>query len=154
MLAADDPHSPVSHVNIPVTCGRCHGQKFLMESNGESAQPFLSYQESVHGRAVENGSAKAAVCTDCHGSHLVLPANDQQSPIYKFNVPATCGKCHAAIQQTFMASIHGQGIARGNGLAPIVHRLPRHPHHQVARRNPKFAGGGAQSVARHLRALP
>lgn len=119
VLATDDAHSPVSHANIPVTCGRCHGQKFLMESNGESAQPFLSYQESVHGRAVENGSAKAAVCTDCHGSHQVLPANDQQSPISKFNVPATCGKCHTAIQQQFMASIHGQGIARGNGLAPV-----------------------------------
>lgn len=143
VLAADDAHSPVSHANIPATCGRCHGQKFLMESNGESAQPFLSYQESVHGRAVENGSMKAAVCTDCHGSHQVLPANDQQSPIYKFNVPATCGKCHAAIGQTFMASIHGQGIARGNGLAPVctdchgIHTIKQHldPNSSVAERN-------------------
>ncbi|MGB8097249.1 MAG: cytochrome b/b6 domain-containing protein [Terracidiphilus sp.] len=143
VLAADDPHSPVSHANIPVTCGRCHGQKFLMESNGESAQPFLSYQDSVHGRAVENGSAKAAVCTDCHGSHLVLPANDQQSPIYRFNVPATCGKCHAAIQQTFMASIHGQGLAHGNTLAPTctdchgIHTIksPGNPSSPVAERN-------------------
>ena len=68
VLASDDPKSPVNHANIPATCGRCHGQKFLMESNGQSAQPFFSYQDSVHGRAVENGSQKAAVCTDCHGS--------------------------------------------------------------------------------------
>ena len=73
ILAADDPKSPVNHSNIPTTCGRCHGQKFLMESNGESNQAFLSYQESVHGRAVENGSQKAAVCTDCHGAHEFCP---------------------------------------------------------------------------------
>jgi Doubled CXXCH motif (Paired_CXXCH_1) len=90
-----------------------------MESNGQSAQPFLSYQESVHGRAVEKGSVKAAVCTDCHGSHESIPANDAKSPIYRFNVPGTCGKCHTDVQQKFMASIHGQGIARGNGLAPV-----------------------------------
>ncbi len=143
MLAVEDAHSPVNHANIPATCGRCHGQKFLMESNGESAQPFLSYQESVHGRAVENGSAKAAVCTDCHGSHQVLPANDQQSPIYKFNVPATCGKCHTAVEQTFMSSIHGQGLARGNSLAPActdchgIHSIKPHgdPNSAVAERN-------------------
>ena len=132
ILGADDGQSPVNHGNIPATCGRCHGQKFLMESNGESAQPFISYQESVHGRAIEKGSKKAAVCTDCHGSHEILAANDAKSPIYKFNVPATCGKCHTAIKDTFMQSIHGQGIARGNGLAPVctdchgIHSIKSH----------------------------
>ena len=119
ILAGGHPQSPVNHANIPATCGRCHGQKFLMESNGQSAQPFISYQESVHGRAVENGSQKAAVCTDCHGTHGILPANDAQSPIYKFNVPATCGKCHTDIADTFTQSIHGQAIAHGNGQAPV-----------------------------------
>ena len=51
VMAASDKKSPVNHENIPYTCGRCHGQKFLMESRGQSAQPFISYQESVHGRA-------------------------------------------------------------------------------------------------------
>ncbi|MGB7547200.1 MAG: cytochrome b/b6 domain-containing protein [Terracidiphilus sp.] len=119
VLAAADPKSPVNHANIPVTCGRCHGQKFLMESSGQSAQPFISYQESVHGRATEKGSQKAAVCTDCHAAHAILPPTDPKSPIYKFNVPATCGKCHAEIDKTFTQSIHGQAIARGNGLAPV-----------------------------------
>jgi cytochrome b subunit of formate dehydrogenase len=132
ILAADDAKSPVNHANIPTTCGRCHGQKFLMESNGESAQPFTSYQESVHGLAIEKGSKKAAVCTDCHGAHEILAANDQKSPIYKFNVPETCGKCHSAVEQTFMQSIHGQGIVRGNGLAPVctdchgIHSIKSH----------------------------
>jgi cytochrome b subunit of formate dehydrogenase len=143
ILAADDAKSPVNHANIPATCGRCHGQKFLMESNGESAQPFISYQESVHGRATESGSKKAAVCTDCHGAHQILSATDAKSAIYKFNVPATCGKCHAAIADTFTQSIHGQAIARGNGLAPVctdchgIHSIKAHvdPNSPVSEQN-------------------
>ena len=143
VLAGGHPDSPVNHTRIPGTCGRCHGQKFLMESNGVSTQPFVSYQESVHGRAVENGSKKAAVCTDCHGSHAILPANDPKSPIYKFTVPSTCGQCHTDIQNTFNASIHGQAIARGNLLSPVctdchgIHSIKSHkdPKSPVAEQN-------------------
>ena len=103
-----------------------------MEGAGQSSQAFASYQESVHGLATENGSKKAAVCTDCHGAHEILPANDAKSPIYKFNVPSTCGKCHAAVDATFMQSIHGQGISKGNGLSPVctdchgIHTIKSH----------------------------
>jgi cytochrome b subunit of formate dehydrogenase len=143
ILAATEASSPVNHANIPTTCGRCHGQKFLMESNGESAQPFLSYQESVHGHATETGSKTAAVCTDCHGSHQILPASDPNSPISKAHVPATCGKCHTAIEETFYQSIHGQAIARGNQLAPVctdchgIHSIkaPRDPNSPVSEQN-------------------
>jgi cytochrome b subunit of formate dehydrogenase/nitrate/TMAO reductase-like tetraheme cytochrome c subunit len=143
IVASDDPHSPVNHANIPATCGRCHGQKFLMESNGESAQPFLSYQSSVHGRAVANGSQKAAVCTDCHGVHEILPASDPKSPISKVAVASTCGKCHVDVANTFTASIHGQALARGNLLAPTctdchgIHSIKPHtdPNSPVAEQN-------------------
>ena len=143
ILAVDDAKSPVNHANIPATCGRCHGQKFLMESNGVSTQPFVSYQESVHGRATEKGSTKAAVCTDCHGSHKILAANDDESSIAKFNVPATCGKCHTAVEQTFNQSIHGQAIARGNGQSPVctdchgIHSIKAHedPNSPVSEQN-------------------
>jgi cytochrome b subunit of formate dehydrogenase len=143
VLAGGHPDSPLNHARIPATCGRCHGQKFLMESNGVSTQPFVSYQESVHGKAVENGSTKAAVCTDCHGSHAILPANDPKSPIYKFSVPVTCGQCHADIQNTFNVSIHGQAIARGNQLSPVctdchgIHSIKSHkdPNSPVAEQN-------------------
>ena len=85
-----------------------------MEASGHSAQPFLSYEQSVHGRAVAAGSEKAAVCTDCHRAHDILQASDPQSSIFKFNVPLTCAKCHKGVEQEFMASIHGQAISRGN----------------------------------------
>ncbi len=119
ILPASDPKSPVSHSNIPATCGTCHGQKFLMQSTGGSSQVFVAYQDSVHGHAVQNGSQTAAVCTDCHGSHEILAANDDRSPINKFNVPATCGKCHGQVQGVYMKSIHGQAVLRGNWLAPV-----------------------------------
>ena len=143
ILPASDPKSPIYHSNIPATCGTCHGQKFLMESTGNSSQPFVSYQESVHGRAVESGSLTAAVCTDCHGAHDILSANDAKSLINKFNVPQTCGKCHSQIQTVFMRSIHGQALSRGNGLAPVctdchgIHTIkaPSDPNSSVSEQN-------------------
>ncbi len=132
LLAASDPQSRVNHANIPATCGACHGQKFVMAASGHSAQPFMSYQESVHGRAVSAGSEKAAVCTDCHGSHEILAASDAKSSIFKFNVPATCAKCNNNIEQEFAQSIHGQAIAHGNWQAPVctdchgIHSIQAH----------------------------
>ncbi len=143
LLPAADPKSRVNHANIPATCGTCHGQKFVMEASGHSAQPFASYEQSVHGKAVAAGSDKAAVCTDCHGSHEILAASDSKSPIFKFNVPVTCAKCHQSVEKEFMQSIHGQAIARGNGQAPVctdchgIHSITAHldPNSSVAAQN-------------------
>jgi cytochrome b subunit of formate dehydrogenase len=131
LLSGSDPKSRTNHANIPATCGSCHNQKFVMEVTG-GAQPYAAYQESVHGRAVANGVEKAAVCTDCHGSHEILSPADSKSSIFKFNVPATCAKCHAEVQQEFSQSIHGQGIAHGNWQAPVctdchgIHSIKSH----------------------------
>ncbi len=143
MVASSDPKSPVNHLNIPTTCATCHGQKFVMERDGLTTQPFLAYQESVHGRAVASGSTTAAVCTDCHGVHEILPASNPKSSIFKFNVPATCAKCHEPVRQQFMQSIHGQAIARGNGQAPVctdchgIHSIKSHldPNSPVSAQN-------------------
>jgi hypothetical protein len=114
LLPASDPKSRVHHTNIPGTCGACHSQKFVMRDGGQSAQMVASYESSVHGHAVAAGSEKAAVCTDCHGTHEILDAKDAKSPIFKFNVPTTCGQCHNAISKEFQESIHGQAVAKGN----------------------------------------
>ncbi|HEY0308268.1 MAG TPA: cytochrome b/b6 domain-containing protein [Acidobacteriaceae bacterium] len=132
ILPASDPKSPVSHTNIPATCGTCHGQKKLMEASGGTAQGFMAYQDSVHGKAVKNGSTKAAVCTDCHGDHEILPPNDPNSPVYRLNVAKTCGTCHGQESQVFGKSIHGQALMKGNGLAPTctdchgIHSIKAH----------------------------
>jgi cytochrome b subunit of formate dehydrogenase len=119
ILPAADPSSKVYHSNIPATCGACHRQKFVMRANGISTQVFFSYEQSVHGRAVSAGSQKAAVCTDCHSAHNILMAGNPQATTFKFNVPATCGKCHATEEHRYLQSVHGQAIAHGNWLAPV-----------------------------------
>jgi cytochrome b subunit of formate dehydrogenase len=143
LLPASDPKSKVYHANIPATCGACHGQKFVMEPSGHNIQAFVSYQESVHGRAVAEGVEKAAVCTDCHGTHEILGAGDPKSPIFKFSVPDTCGKCHSAVEQAYKQSIHGEAIARGEWQAPVctdchgIHSIQsaKNPNSPVSARN-------------------
>ena len=119
ILPSSNPASKVYHTNIPATCGSCHRQKFVMSTSGLSTQVFVSYEQSVHGRAVAAGSQKAAVCTDCHGTHEILMAGDPKSSTFKFNVPATCGKCHAQQSAQYAESVHGKAIQRGNWLAPV-----------------------------------
>lgn len=119
ILPAADENSRVNHKNIPATCATCHDQKFVMEQAGLSATTVANYAESVHGKAVAGGNIRAAVCTDCHGSHAILPPNNLKSSIFQLNVPNTCGKCHDNIKTEFMQSIHGQAVARGNFDAPV-----------------------------------
>jgi len=119
MLPASDPASPVNRANIAATCGRCHGDQSVMKGSGISNQVFLSYRESVHAKAMARGNASAAVCTDCHTAHEILPASNAQSTIAKVNIPNTCGKCHRAEANAFMLSVHGQAVARGVSRAPV-----------------------------------
>jgi len=143
ILPASDPRSKVAHANIPATCGACHGKQMVMAGSGVSSAPFSSYEQSVHGKAVNDGSEYAAVCIDCHGAHDILTGTDPKSPIAKFNVPTTCGKCHADVQTAFVQSIHGEALTRGNWHAPVctdchgIHAIkaPHDPNSAVAATN-------------------
>lgn len=119
MLPASDPKSPINRANLAITCGKCHGDPSIMKGTSISNRPFLSYQESVHARAMSRGNTSAAVCSDCHNSHDILTATDRQSPIFKANIPATCGKCHSSIVAEFNQSVHGLAVARGVSRSPV-----------------------------------
>ncbi|HEU4509997.1 MAG TPA: cytochrome b/b6 domain-containing protein [Pyrinomonadaceae bacterium] len=119
ILPAADLNSTISRNNIADTCGRCHGDKSVMRGTGISDRPFLSYRESVHAKALAHGNTAAAVCTDCHKSHDILPASDSRSPIAKINIPSTCSKCHQAESAQFMESVHGQAVMRGVSRSPV-----------------------------------
>ena len=119
VLPPNDPRSTVSRSNIAETCGRCHGDKSVMKGSGISDRPFLSYRESVHAKALAQGNISAAICTDCHKSHDILPAADPQSPIAKVNIPITCSKCHHSESAEFMQSVHGQAVTRGVSRSPV-----------------------------------
>ena len=119
ILTATDPNSTINRATVAETCGKCHGDKSVMQGSGISDRPLLSYRESVHAKAMARGNTSAAVCTDCHNSHEIQPASNSQSSIAKVNIPATCGKCHRTEASEFVQSIHGQAVARGVSRAPV-----------------------------------
>lgn len=147
ILPAADPNSTVSHVNIPKTCGTCHGKQTVMQNTGITTAPFNSYQDSVHGMAVAKGSEKAAVCIDCHGPHEILPASNPASPISRTNVPATCAKCHESEKAEFMQSIHGKAVAAGNTHAPVC--TDCHGIHGIKRPEDPNSTVNGQNLARN-----
>jgi formate dehydrogenase gamma subunit len=119
ILPARDPKSTINRANIAKTCGSCHSDKMAMDGTGISNRPFLSYQESVHASAILHGNTKAAVCTDCHNSHDIMPASDAGSTIFKANISKTCGQCHASIANEYNGSVHGEAVARGVSRSPV-----------------------------------
>ena len=119
IMPASDSNSTINRANIAETCGKCHGDKSAMQGSGITNRPFLSYQESVHAKAMARGNTSAAVCTDCHNSHDIQSASNPQSTIAKVNIPATCGKCHRTEGNEFAESVHGQAVARGVSRAPV-----------------------------------
>lgn len=121
MLNSHDPASSVFHSNIPNTCAACHGNtENMAQFKLSQAAPIRSYLKSVHGIAlIEKGIASAAVCSDCHGSHNIHKSTNPASMLYWQNIPATCGKCHDNIKQTYLRSIHGKAMAAGKRDAPV-----------------------------------
>ena len=117
---ASDATSRVAKKNLPDTCAACHSnQQFLSRHNIPFAHPVELYRQSVHGRAVANGDGAAATCSDCHGSHGILPSQDARSKVNHFNIPATCGQCHKDISKTYLESVHGQAMKSGVTAAPV-----------------------------------
>jgi len=43
-LPAVNPKSTINRVNIAVTCGKCHGDKSVIQGSGISDRPILSYR--------------------------------------------------------------------------------------------------------------
>jgi cytochrome b subunit of formate dehydrogenase len=118
--AADDPESTVSRLRIADTCATCHANaEFLAKHKIPFAHPVEAFKLSVHGRALAGGNANAASCSDCHGSHAILPGRDAASRTNHWRVPDTCGTCHAQIKETYMHSVHGRAVADGVPGAPV-----------------------------------
>jgi len=118
--SSSDATSTVAKKNLPETCASCHSnQQFLSRHKIPFAHPVELYNQSVHGRAVVDGDGAAATCSDCHGSHGILPSQDARSKVNHFNIPSTCGECHAEIAKTYLESVHGQAMEAGEQGAPV-----------------------------------
>ncbi len=114
-----DPRSAVYPLNVPRTCGACHGTEGMAKKHG-LASVYPLYIDSIHGYALsKEGLLVAANCQSCHGSHHILSRKDPLSPTNKANVPATCGTCHAGITNDYMGGVHGKAVAKGHMDAPV-----------------------------------
>jgi predicted CXXCH cytochrome family protein len=114
-----DPKSPVYPLNIPKTCGSCHGNA-AMAQKYHLPNVYALYIDSIHGFALgKEGLLVAANCTSCHGSHKILRHTDPQSSTYRTNIPATCGSCHVGINEQYQNGVHGKAVAAGNTSAPV-----------------------------------
>ncbi|MFQ6008605.1 MAG: cytochrome c3 family protein [Candidatus Zixiibacteriota bacterium] len=117
-------NSLVNPLNLPNTCGRCHEDIDLTTKHEiRFGHPVTVYESSIHGRAAEAGVDLSASCNDCHSSngnsHRIFSPGNPESSINHFNIPKTCGKCHAQIEQEFWSGIHGKLVARGETDAPV-----------------------------------
>ncbi|MGD0732258.1 MAG: cytochrome c3 family protein [Terracidiphilus sp.] len=115
----EDPKSAVYPLNVPRTCGACHGNDAMAKKHG-LPNVYPMYLDSIHGFALsKEGLLVAANCQSCHGSHHILSHKDPQSPTYKVNIPQTCGNCHAGITADYRNGVHGKAVAAGHLGAPV-----------------------------------
>jgi len=69
-------------LSLITQCGNCH------------AEEMKTYRKTYHGKITRLGYANMAKCSDCHGSHVILPVADPDSTLSQRNILATCRKCH------------------------------------------------------------
>lgn len=129
---AKDPQSPVSALQVPFTCGKCHREGTPVQRNRDIHQSNIleNYSESIHGEGLlKKGLIVAANCASCHTAHLILPHTDPESSIARKNIAATCTKCHAQIE-----AVHRK-IIKGELWEKEAHTLPAcvdcHQPHKV-----------------------
>ena len=145
--AKDDPLSMTNPRNLAQTCGRCHSNPALVKKHMVSiSAPSESYLKGVHAKAMAAGNTKAAVCSDCHGSHEILASNSPKSPVSRARIPETCGKCHDKELAEFNRSIHGRAMEKGIKDAPTC--IDCHGEHDIEPPKSDESATAAQTVSR------
>jgi DnaJ-class molecular chaperone len=130
ILPASDPKSSVYPLNVPRTCGKCHGDKKVTAQHNIT-EVYSQYMDSIHGFALTNdGLLVAATCSGCHGSHDIRKHTDPASKVFRANIPDTCGKCHSGVEATYHTGIHGMLTKNGDTSAPVCSDC--HTAHQIA----------------------
>ncbi len=108
VLAPSDPGSRVFTLNIPRTCGRCHGDSLITRQD-----VYREYFSSVHARELlDRGNLRAPSCVSCHGAHGAAP------PEFG-DVDKVCGQCHTAERRYFASGPHRAALAQA-GQAECV----------------------------------
>lgn len=107
-------------------CVRCHS---ALSMPAEMSNRFLEWRASAH-------KAAGVSCDKCHGGDAaardfgrahagVFPPSNKRSTLHEANAPDTCGRCHAAVVNSFIESDHYQKL-KASGLGPSC--VNCHPH--------------------------
>ncbi len=119
-----DPRSAEFRLKSPEMCGQCHADEEMMSKYDISTDVFETYVTDFHGSTVAIFEAtepdvvtNKAVCSDCHGAHLILPPTDENSSVMSANLVKTCQQCHPDANENFAASWMGH-------YQPDWHRYP------------------------------
>ncbi|MFZ2054533.1 MAG: cytochrome c3 family protein [Candidatus Aminicenantales bacterium] len=130
---------------IPEFCGSCHSDSAYMRRFNPNLRvdQLTLYWTSRHGQLHKKGDATAAVCTDCHGVHGIQAANFPKSLTFAWNIPQTCGRCHASAEtmkpygisvrqvEDYKQSVHAQALFVKKDLsAPVCNDC--HGNHGAA----------------------
>lgn len=120
--AKDSPAYKAWRLGISKNCGEnCHTDQ------------LETYADSVHGKAIAKGDAKAAVCSDCHSAHGV--ANSSGDP-FKLGISAKCGSCHEENLKSYKSTLHGQVSTLGYAYSAKCYNC--HGSHDILKAdNPK-----------------
>ena len=111
ILPANDKRSPISPLQVPFLCGKCHQEGSPVQTQRVIHQDHIleNFSESIHGEGLlKKGLIVAPNCATCHTAHSILPHTDPNSSIAQKNIAKTCTKCHAQIEQVHRKIIRGE----------------------------------------------
>ncbi len=110
IMSPKDKRSTVNPVRLAeATCTPCHESAKLSEYYGVSPGETRHFVDTYHGLKARAGDLTVANCASCHGTHLILPASDEESSIHPHNLQKTCGECHQGISASASeVPIHGE----------------------------------------------
>jgi cytochrome b subunit of formate dehydrogenase len=139
-------------IHAPIECTGCHADVKAFPHDPAPKRPDCAqchagavkdYNTSDHATSLAKGVKGAPWCTDCHGTHDILPKSDPKSRTYHLRIPETCAKCHANAQvtkghplpapqviQNYFGSVHGKG-ALEQGLVVSAVCSDCHTAHKV-----------------------
>jgi formate dehydrogenase gamma subunit len=110
--------SGLSPLNQPESCGKCHDEAHFSDQPGIAKRKLVQrYKTGVHWQRLLEGK-KAASCTDCHGSHSILPSSDPLSSVSQIGLLTTCAQCHPDETKTYSTGSHGKTLLHGNHDVP------------------------------------
>jgi predicted CXXCH cytochrome family protein len=86
-------------------CSSCHGDKEKMLMFQINPYVVEGYKDTYHGKMFEMGNVgmEFAVCTNCHGSHTILPPEDPESTVSRSHIVETCKHCHPRANDRFVS---------------------------------------------------